>query len=307
MQRPLGFMDPALFRSIVKQGARSTSRIFLHHFGESLLHPALGDCIRYAAEHGVESHLSANPILLNNARIRALVDNGLKEVVLSLDGFTRATSRQVRGEAAEDVDRAEARIKRLIDYRQETRCATPRITMQIVRQRQNVHEIDAWIQKWKNKPGIDRVKVKSYVTWDGSEERINELRIDPEPETSAIVCDKPWSSMTVLWDGRVVPCCFDHDGLLTLGDTTKQSLVHIWRGEPARQLRSCHRLGDFSHASLCARCKDKEGYPVRKWYYPLNRLIGQQSPLKAEWRGAAESMPTQSCATADGQPRQSRT
>jgi radical SAM protein with 4Fe4S-binding SPASM domain len=283
MERPLGFMDAALFRRIVDQAARSTSRVFLHHFGDSLLHPGIGNCIRYGAERGIDTYLSTNPILLNDARIRALVDNGLKELVLSLDGVTGETARAVRGPAAEDVARAEQWIHSLLEYRRQAGAATPTIIMQIVRQKQNAHEIETWLEKWQNVAGIDRVKVKSYIAWDGREEKINELRIDPEPDPTAVVCDKPWTSITILWDGRVVPCCFDHDATLVLGDATKQSLDEIWHGERARALRDSHRRSDFSRTSLCAHCRDKEGYPVRKWYYPLNRLARQQNPLASEW------------------------
>ncbi len=284
MHRPHGFMSLELFRSIIDQAVRSTPHVFLHHFGDSLLHPALGECIRYASERGIWCYLSANPALLNETRIRALVDNGLHELVLSLDGVTASTSRAVRGPAAENVERAERRIGELIEYRKQAGRTTPVIILQIVRQKQNVHEVDAWLRKWKGMPGVDRVKVKSYVVWNGREEMINELSLNGSPDPTSVTCDKPWTSMTILWDGRVVPCCFDHDGLLTLGNVNDQSLDEIWRGESTRELRRSHRSGDFSNISLCEKCKDKEGYPVGKWYYPFNRLLQKRNTLGDEWQ-----------------------
>lgn len=283
MERPLGFMEQALYRRIIDQATQSTSRVFLHHFGESLLHPELGEFISYARERGIQTYLSANPALLTESRVKALVDNGLHELVLSLDGVTGETSAAVRGRAARNVELAEERIEALVEYRRRAGARTPFIVLQIVRQKQNVHEVEEWLRKWKGRTGIDRVKVKSYVTWDGRAERINRLRLEKEPDGAAVVCDKPWTSVTILWDGRVVPCCFDYDGIMTLGYAGEQSLEDIWRGEPLRRLRSFHRDGNLGDVKLCANCKDKEGYPVGKWYYPVNRLLQQREPLGDEW------------------------
>src|SRR5262249_10833650 len=155
------------------------------------------------------------------------------------------------------------------EYRRQAGSRKPLIVVQIVKQRQNAHEVKEWLEKWKGSPGVDRIKVKSYVTWDGRSEKNNGLRFAPAPGPSAIAGDKPWMSVTILWDGRVVPCCFDYDGILTLGNVREQSLREIWRGEKMHQLRSCHRAGDLEGIALCAQCKDKEGYSARKWYYPL--------------------------------------
>ncbi|MCI0432824.1 MAG: SPASM domain-containing protein [Gemmatimonadetes bacterium] len=283
MTRPLGYMARDLYCRVLDQAAGTTSRVFLHHFGDSLLHPEIGSYIRLATDRGMRTFLSANPILLTDPRIRAPVDNGLSELVVSLDGATGKTSARVRGPAARNIALAEQRLLALMEYQRQQRSPTPEIVLQIVRQKQNAHEIDAWLQKWRGVPGLKRLKVKSYVAWDGTNEAINDLRLEAVPDASAIVCDKPWTSITILWDGRVVPCCFDYDGLMTLGHAGTQSLEEIWNGQPIAELRACHRRGTLEGVRLCADCKDKEGYPVAKWYYPLNRAIGRRAPLGSEW------------------------
>jgi MoaA/NifB/PqqE/SkfB family radical SAM enzyme len=282
MSRPHGNMSRELYLKVVNDAAASTSKFFLHHFGDSLLHPELGSFIGEATSRGMRSYLSGNPVLLTASRIRDIVDNGLHELVLSLDGITPETSEAVRGRAARNVSMAERRIRELVAYKQSVGAATPHIIMQIVRQRQNAHEIDAWLRRWRTEPGIHRVKVKSYVTWSGGEERINELRIDQSARRD-LVCEKPWTSVTILWDGTVVPCCFDHDGLLAVGDLRRQSLLDVWRGEPLAALRRQHREGDLTQLALCRNCVDKEGYPVRKLSYPFNRLRQSAMPLSDEF------------------------
>jgi radical SAM protein with 4Fe4S-binding SPASM domain len=283
MTRPLGYMSYATYARILGEIRESTARVFLHHFGDSLLHPEIGRFIQLASEHHIESHLSANPILLTQPRVEALVDNGLGELVLSIDGASPETSAAVRGAAARNLALAEDRLRALLDYKRRTGKAKPEVILQIVRQRQNVHEIDAWLERWKGTPGVKRLKVKSYITWDGTNDDINRLRIEERRPAAPTVCDKPWTSVTILWDGRVVPCCFDYDGIMTLGNVNDQPLASIWNGSALETLRRRHRDNDVADIKLCAQCRDKEGHPVRKWYYPLNRLIGTVTPLADEW------------------------
>jgi radical SAM protein with 4Fe4S-binding SPASM domain len=279
MTRALGYMDQNLFERVVRQIGTFSSKVFLHHFGDSLVHPNLGSLIRYATERHIKCFLSTNAALLTEKRARELVDSGLEELVVSLDGVTSATNVAIRGRAAHDVADAERKIRFLLTYRRERKSKKPRIIMQFVLQKMNQHEAGEWMKKWTSIPEIDAVKIKSYITWTGQHDRINLLRIAPAPESNGLVCDKPWTSVTILWDGRVVPCCFDYDAQYVLGDLKRQSLRDIWNGEQMLALRRAHREGKQCNIRLCARCTDKEGYPVRRWYYPLNRWLSRRTPL----------------------------
>ncbi len=281
MTRPLGFMEFDVFKKIIDEARYSTRSVLLHHFGDSLLHPDIARILNYASQSGVKGFLSANPILLTDHRIASLVDSGLEELVLSLDGVTAATNERVRGRAAGNLELAESRLRKLLDYKAEAGRSRPRVILQIVEQGENRHEVNDWLRKWKNWPGIDRVKVKRYVAWDNTNERIKSLRVH-EIQPPDFVCDKPWTSLTVLWDGRVVPCCFDYDGKQVLGNVNNQSLREIWNSENLRRFRGAHASHSLSGIPLCAKCVDKEGYPTRKLYYPLNRIISSRNPLGEE-------------------------
>ncbi len=277
MTRPLGHMEARLFRKIIDETRWYTGKVILHHMGESLVHPEIGDLIRYATDRGLKTHLSVNPVLLNEGKIRALVDNGLSWLVLSLDGVTSETSRRIRGPAAANVDLAEKNVMNLIRHKRNRRSKTPLLEMQIVKSKQNLHEIDAYVRKW-TVDGIDRVTVKSYVTWGGQDERINALKAEPTDVAviRRVTCVRPWESLMVLWDGRVVPCCFDYDGAFVIGDLNHETIREIWNNARMRFLRTCHRDKALSYVRLCEKCTDKEGFPPRKWYYPLNRWLAYE-------------------------------
>lgn len=287
MTRGRGFMDEALYQRIISSITGSTPLLILHHFGESLLHPKLGSFIRYASDHSIKTYLSVNPALLDETRARALVDNGLYELAVSVDGVTDETFIAIRGPAAGSVALAEQRVRWLLEYRDAVGARIPRVCVQLVRQRRNLHEVHAWLDKWQQVPGVDKVCVKEYCLWDGRGERISSQRPDAEVASERgkpIVCEKPWTSVAILWDGRVVPCCFDYDGLCVLGDLRHESLQDIWNGDRMQSLRRYHRDRHLQQMRLCAECVDREGYPVRKWYYPLNRWFAAERPLAGEWK-----------------------
>jgi radical SAM protein with 4Fe4S-binding SPASM domain len=45
------------------------------------------------------------------------------------------------------------------------------------------------------------------------------------------------ATLVINADGSVVPCCFDAQGLLTLGNVQSQSIAEIWNGQPIQMLR----------------------------------------------------------------------
>jgi hypothetical protein len=74
--------------------------------------------------------------------------------------------------------------------------------------------------------------------------------IDPQKEIVS-VCYSPWTSMSVLWDGRVVTCCMDSNGVQVLGDLNSQSVQEVWNGPALSGLRNSFRKLDYSTFPVC--------------------------------------------------------
>ena len=64
-------------------------------------------------------------------------------------------------------------------------------------------------------------------------------------------CEYPWASMTLLYDGRVVPCPLDYDGKVVLGDANDQTLEEIWNSDRYHEFRRQHVTGDFPQGHFC--------------------------------------------------------
>ena len=62
--------------------------------------------------------------------------------------------------------------------------------------------------------------------------------------------------VAVLVDGRVIPCCIDCDGKMTLGDLNEKPLSEILADSPATEFRKKLAEGRLDYP-LCRHCNFK--------------------------------------------------
>ena len=63
-------------------------------------------------------------------------------------------------------------------------------------------------------------------------------------------------SLTVFYDGRATPCCYDHRCELEVGNAHEQSIAEIWNGPRMAELRRLHEEGRVDEVPLCRDCPD---------------------------------------------------
>ncbi len=62
------------------------------------------------------------------------------------------------------------------------------------------------------------------------------------------------SILQVTWDLNVIPCCFDFDTTMVLGNLRETSLQAILNGSSLCRLRQAHLSGDLSNYPICQEC-----------------------------------------------------
>ena len=60
--------------------------------------------------------------------------------------------------------------------------------------------------------------------------------------------------MSIAWDGDVVPCCFDYDKKIVLGNIENETLSEIWNGTKMHDLRR-EFITNHVCNSLCRNCE----------------------------------------------------
>lgn len=259
MTRDQGFMEFDVFRSIIDQlvesnpASLSQELLWLHHFGESLTHPDFDTFINYAADRGARVGLSLNPLVVKGAVADKLLKSRLDTIYASLDGHDDETFAKIRG-----IDNAYEKSKRnllaLVEKKKELNWST-KVIVSMINFPMNAESIAGVTEFWREIEGVDDVLAKDFTAWNGDADDVNELKPDaakpkPYPFTR---CLTPWKYLSIAWDGDVVPCCFDYDKKLVLGNVKTQSLDEIWNGRAMQDLR-LEFITDNVTNPLCRTC-----------------------------------------------------
>jgi radical SAM protein with 4Fe4S-binding SPASM domain len=250
MQREVGYMKPELFRRIIDQSAPWLEFAYLHHLGESLFHGKIGEFIQYGRQKGVAMGLSTNATYLDARKGKVLLESGLDFLVISMDGASPDTYDRMRvgGDFATTVKNVRAffELKKQIPNHLT-------VVVQMIVTAENHHEVKDFAELWQ--AGGAQVMIKEARDWAG---QVKLHQLGKPPSVNHAPCKMLWTELTVLWDGKVVPCVnvFEHDNLL--GDFSTQSLDDIWNGPEMVRLRAAHLADDVDEVPVCRTCPRHE-------------------------------------------------
>ena len=150
------------FREIVDQFP-ALERVVLHGLGEPLLNKELPLMIRYLKERGVTVLFNSNGILLTEKRGQALIDAGLDEYRLSMDGATRETYARVRGvDAFEKIWR---NVGNFLALQKAQNASKPAVSLWFTAMRENLHELPTLIEL-AHQHGVPEVHLQRLVYFE---------------------------------------------------------------------------------------------------------------------------------------------
>jgi len=264
MTRSEGLMAFDIFKSVVDQIAADSPQfsskhtIWLHGFGESLVHPEFERFIAYGASRGLKLGLSVNPLLLSGAIADALLRTSLDTLVASLDGHDDESFARIRG-VNNAFERSKDNLIKFLDRKVSSKWKT-KVVVSMINFGQNGNSIRALENYWSVLPGVDEFVPKRFVTFNGDAQEIRALDngLHRMRKAPFVVCSRPWDMMTITWDGEVVPCCYDYDKKYVIGNLNQQSLREIWRGEKLQALRR-EFLSNQVTNPLCRSCPSLRG------------------------------------------------
>src|SRR5689334_3145690 len=131
------------FRLIVDQFP-VLDRVVLHGLGEPLLNKDLSRMISYLKARGTYVLFNSNGILLNAKRGQALIDAGLDEYRLSMDGATREMYAQVRGVDA--FDKIWRNMRAFMTLQKEQKASKPAVSLWFTAMRENLNELPGLVE-----------------------------------------------------------------------------------------------------------------------------------------------------------------
>ena len=126
------------FRSIVDQFP-VLDRVVLHGLGEPLLNKDLPRMVKHLKERGTYVLFNSNGIALTPRRGQALIDAGLDEYRLSMDGSTREMYAHIRGVDA--FEKIWHNIKAFVKMQKSQQATRPAVSLWFTAMKENVHEL----------------------------------------------------------------------------------------------------------------------------------------------------------------------
>lgn len=152
--------------------------------------------VKYASGKKIYTATPTNAHYLNDEHARRTVESGLDRLIISIDGTTQEVYSQYRigGQIKKSAGRGSQYSEMGKEAQQQNAfCFFP------------VFSRAAKLTRYRKKP-------------DGSYESKNQLNNH---------CWRLWHSPVIIWDGLVVPCCFDKDATHRMGDLKKKSFKEI--------------------------------------------------------------------------------
>lgn len=260
MTREQGFMDFNIFKKIIDELIEvnpvyaQKNEVWCHHFGESLMHPEFDKFIKYAVDKKVNVQLSLNPLLLTRENAIKMINANPSLLYFSLDGHNDDSFLRIRG-LKKGYDKSKENIINFLDLKEREKSET-KIVLSMIDFKENEDSINKAKAYWGKIKGIDKILIKKFVYWDGNVEEINQLETNSAgiSDKSLVTCHIPWNTMTVLWNGDIVPCCFDYNGRYVLGNAKDSTLSDIWNNDKMIKLRKEFIENNVLNP-LCRNCK----------------------------------------------------
>jgi radical SAM protein with 4Fe4S-binding SPASM domain len=245
MKRKKGIMHPHLFMQMIDEisGWNRAVEIVPEMFGEFFLNPDWKEYLAYIAYRLPNAAISlpTNGSRVDDEALDFLVKiPNIKFVSFSVYAHTPGVYHELIGLPVDTIAKVKHAIERLTNERPDIAVRMgATLDPEFMNNRTEIEQMSREFDV-----SIDVHSIIRNHAYHGYEHS--------PPEIDS--CGSVFDVMVVLWDGRVVSCCFDPEAENVLGDATKSTLAEIWNGEAARDLRTKHAIGQRQEIPLCRSC-----------------------------------------------------
>lgn len=280
-KRPKGVIRWEQYQDLIDRYSRWIRSLNLSLWGEPLVARDIYRMIEYAHRARIWTCLSTN---LHAFRPEcgdavALVASGLNDLTCSLHAVSQHTYEIYQ--PGKDFAGTLAKIRCLVDTRQQMGSENPRIHLSFAVTRFNEHEIPAFVQLARDlgcEPKLlaPSLNLRFLEPEDRDRQIENRLRnwlprnpdyvIEPyrlmlegmrlEKLTDGRKfhqCKRLWMAMDITWDGMIVPCSGPRNRDEAFGDLSVETLGRIWNGSRYRAARRS-MTRPIQADVMCARC-----------------------------------------------------
>ena len=275
----LGHMDYHVFSKLAEEIAYldSLEEVFFGGMGEPLFHPDICRMIA-ALPKSKKISLLTNGTMLNPIRSQELVDAGLSELWVSMDGFEKQIYESIQLGSRFD------RILNNLDGFNAARAGTDvRLCITFVVTPDNVEQL-RYINDFADRFRVDELNISHMIPGEPvqQEKTLYERQDIPVGKMHRFVAQAnpteehvcPFISRNavfVRWDGKVVPCmqllhsCYTYlyeekrkITSFSYGSVADRTLIQCWNDPDYKGFRERVRIFYFPFCTICWGCEDRK-------------------------------------------------
>ena len=246
--RPHGTMDTEnCKRSIDEVVELGCKQVLLQGFGEPLIDKKLEDKMEYAKSKGLRTFITSNASLMTRERSRRLIEAGLDELRISFYGMRKESYETVM--VGLNFEKTMENMTDFLDLRRELGLRRPRLDINWLVLPENEGDTEQFREYWE--PRADAIEIwKPHNFGDGRtyRERYDEISMKN-------TCGRPENGpLQIEWNGEVIPCCYDYNNRIVLGNAFEQPVLDILNGDKYNLLRMSHKEKQFGIFPYCDQC-----------------------------------------------------
>ncbi len=280
------WFDFDVFKEVIDQGVKKGLKVIrMNYINEPLIRPELSKFIKYAREAGIlDIYFSTNGSLLNERIARKLIESGLTRLQVSLDAISEEMYGTIRVSKF-SLDQVTKNILKFIEIRDtEYKQELPTVRVNFVKTDQNKHELNDFIEFWKEK--ADGIGVQDLVN-------IMKPTIGEHKKgVKSFQCAQPFNHMAIRYNGHILPCCTFFGAELPIAKLkserkpdayfSKKSNVGLeksplaqarnsaklvlrtveetWKSSEMEFIRDIHRKGEYWKHPVCKKCVESTSH-----------------------------------------------
>lgn len=237
-----GFISEELVKKIIDEGAdKELYGVKFNIRGEPLLHPKIHEFVSYAKKKGlIDVYFNTNAMLLSEEKARLLIDAGLDRLSISFEGHTKEVYEKYRVGAVYET--VVSNIEMIQDLKKKLGVVHPKIRVQTVMLPEIESSFNAYKDFWSQR--ADEVGYLDY----------KEMKTRKKAIQYPWACPQIWQRMAIWWDGTILPCNHDDDGVLSLGNVTDIKIADAWHSASLQNIRTTHKNGMAHQIPACDGC-----------------------------------------------------
>jgi radical SAM protein with 4Fe4S-binding SPASM domain len=237
-----GFISFEIIKKIIDEGAdNDLFGVKFNIRGEPLLHPQIHEFVKYAKQKNlIDVYFNTNAILLGEDVAKKLIDSGLDRLSISFEGYTKSVYEKYRIGA--NYEKVLSNIENIQSLKRKLGVEHPKVRIQTVMLPELEETFDEYKKFWAER--VDEVGFLDY----------KEMKIKKRNIKYPWACPQIWQRMAIWWNGTILPCNHDDDGLLVLGNIRTSTIKEVWNSNKLNNIREMHKKGNAHEIQACDGC-----------------------------------------------------